>query len=78
MIKHESPVIIIEDHLMSLQIHAIITITFVQHPPVKLLEELGKSSRRKQRSFEEKETYQWYKAMKAVNKQLGDKIKKYM
>jgi hypothetical protein len=47
-----------------------------QHTWVRPLEELGKSSKRKQRSFEEKETYRWYEAMKAVNKQLGDKIKK--
>lgn len=47
-----------------------------QHTWVRPLEELGKSSRRKKRTFEEKETYQWYEAMRVVNQQLEGGIQK--
>src|SRR6266487_3679740 len=40
------------------------------------IEALGKSSKRKQRSFEDKESYRWYEGMSEVNKLLGDKIHK--
>lgn len=39
-------------------------------------EELGKSYKRKQRPFEDKESYQWYKAMSEVNSLLGQRIHK--
>lgn len=47
-----------------------------QHTWTRPLEELGKSKSRKSRSFEDKETYQWYKGMTEVNKCLGDMLQK--
>ena len=40
------------------------------------VEELGKAKGRKKRSFEEKETYNWYLGMTEVNKSLGPGIRK--
>jgi hypothetical protein len=40
------------------------------------MEELGKAKARKQRSFEDKETYNWYLGMTEVNKSLGAGIRK--
>src|SRR6266542_3587035 len=39
-------------------------------------EELGKSVKRKQRAFEDKESYRWYEGMSEVNKLLGDDLHK--
>lgn len=47
-----------------------------QHTWTRPLEELGKSKSRKSRSFEDKETYEWYKGMTEVNKCLGDGVQK--
>ena len=47
-----------------------------QHTWVRPLEELGKSAKRKQTSFEDKESYQWYEAMQEVNKLLPPPIRK--
>jgi hypothetical protein len=47
-----------------------------QHTWTRPFEDLGKSNKRKQRSFEDKESYQWYEGMSEVNKLLGDKIHK--
>ncbi len=47
-----------------------------QHTWTRPFEDLGKSSKRKQRSFEDKESYRWYEGMSEVNKLLGDKIHK--
>ena len=47
-----------------------------QHTWTRPLEELGKSKRRKSRSFEDKETYQWYKGMTEVNNCLGNTLQK--
>ncbi len=43
---------------------------------VRPQEELGKAKRRKQAAYEDKESYYWFKGIKAVNEQLGDKIQK--
>ncbi len=42
-----------------------------QHTWTRPLEELGKSSRRKQISFEDKEGYKWYEGMQEVNNLFG-------
>jgi Transposase DNA-binding/Transposase Tn5 dimerisation domain len=47
-----------------------------QHTWVRPLDELGKSAKRKQISFEDKETYRWYEGMQEVNKLLGQSIHK--
>lgn len=47
-----------------------------QHTWTRPLEELGKSKNRKRRSFEQKETYNWYRGMTEVNKNLGAGIQK--
>ncbi len=47
-----------------------------QHTWTRPLEHLGKSHRRKQLAFEEKESYRWYEAMSEVNKLLGNNIHK--
>jgi hypothetical protein len=47
-----------------------------QHTWVRPMEELGKSSKRKQTNFEEKESYRWYEAMQQVNELLGQSIHK--
>lgn len=47
-----------------------------QHTWTRPLEELGKSKSRKSRSFEDKETYQWYRGMTEVNKCLGNTLQK--
>jgi len=39
-------------------------------------EELGKSAKRKQKTFEDKESYKWYRGIAAVNQQLGSQVKK--
>jgi hypothetical protein len=47
-----------------------------QHTWIRPLEELGKSSRRKQTNFEDKESYRWYEGMQEVNKLLGQSVHK--
>ncbi len=47
-----------------------------QHTWTRPLEQLGKSSKRKQTSFEDKESYQWYEGMQEVNKLLEQSIYK--
>lgn len=47
-----------------------------QHTWIRPLDELGKSSRRKQINFEDKESYRWYEGMQEVNKLLGQSIQK--
>lgn len=47
-----------------------------QHTWVRPLEELGKSNKRKQLAFEDKESYRWYEGMSEVNKLLGNGIHK--
>ncbi len=47
-----------------------------QHSFVRKLEDLGKAKKRKETEFEDKESYNWYEGITAVNKQLGDKIQK--
>jgi len=47
-----------------------------QHTWVRPLEDLGKSSKRKQISFEDKESYRWYDGMQEVNKLLEQSIHK--
>lgn len=47
-----------------------------QHTWTRPLEELGKSSKRKQIKFEDKESYRWYEGMDEVNKLLGEDIHK--
>lgn len=47
-----------------------------QHTWIRPLDELGKSSKRKQISFENKESYRWYEGMQEVNKLLGHPIHK--
>ena len=47
-----------------------------QHTWTRPLEELGKSRNRKRRSFEDKETFHWYRGMTEVNKNLGTGIQK--
>lgn len=47
-----------------------------QHTWTRSFEELGKSNSRKQRAFEDKESYRWYEGMSEVNQLLGNKIHK--
>jgi len=47
-----------------------------QHTWIRPLEELGKSSKRKQLPFEDKETYRWYEGMTEANTLLGKDIHK--
>lgn len=47
-----------------------------QHTWVRALEDLGKSSKRKQTNFEDKESYRWYEGMIEVNNQLEPEINK--
>lgn len=47
-----------------------------QYTWARPVEELGKSAQRKQRSFEDKESYRWYKGMSEVNQLLGDGMHK--
>jgi hypothetical protein len=47
-----------------------------QHTWVRPLDELGKSSKRKQINFEDKESYRWYEGMQEVNKLLDQHIHK--
>lgn len=47
-----------------------------QHTWTRPEEQLGKAVQRKNRPFEEKESYEWYKGIKSVNEQLGEKIQK--
>jgi hypothetical protein len=43
---------------------------------VRSLAELGKAAKRKERPFEEKESYKWFEGMKAVNTSVGDTVRK--
>lgn len=47
-----------------------------QHTWTRPLEELGKSTKRKQLAFEDKESYRWYEGMQEVNKLLDQSIHK--
>jgi hypothetical protein len=47
-----------------------------QHTWTRPMEELGKSAQRKQRSFEDKESYRWYEGMSEVNQLLSDTVHK--
>jgi len=47
-----------------------------QHTWTRPLEQLGKSNQRKQRLFEDKESYRWYEGMSEVNELLGDNVHK--
>jgi hypothetical protein len=47
-----------------------------QHTWTRAPEELGKSNKRKQLAFEDKETYRWYEGMSEVNRLLGNSIHK--
>lgn len=47
-----------------------------QHTWTRPLEELGKSNKRKQLAFEDKESYRWYEGMSEVNELLGNGIHK--
>jgi hypothetical protein len=47
-----------------------------QHTWTRPLEELGKSNKRKQLAFEDKETYRWYEGMSEVNELLGRGVHK--
>jgi Transposase DNA-binding/Transposase Tn5 dimerisation domain len=47
-----------------------------QHTWTRPLEELGKSKKRKQLAFEDKESHRWYEGMSEVNKLLGDDVHK--
>jgi hypothetical protein len=47
-----------------------------QHTWIRPIEELGKSSRRKQIAFEDKESYRWYEGMKDVNDVLEEQVQK--
>lgn len=47
-----------------------------QHTWIRPLEELGKSAKRKQLAFEDKESFRWYDGMTEVNKLLGKGIHK--
>jgi hypothetical protein len=40
------------------------------------LEDLGKSKKRKETAFEDKESYHWYKGITKVNEQLGSELQK--
>jgi hypothetical protein len=47
-----------------------------QHTWIRPLDEVGKSSKRKQNNFEDKESYRWYEGMQQVNKLLEQSIHK--
>jgi len=47
-----------------------------QHNWTRPAEELGKKKYRKQKAFEDKESYHWYKGITTVNEQLGETIPK--
>lgn len=47
-----------------------------QHTWIRPLEELGKSSKRKQIDFEDKESYRWYEGMQEMNELLGQSMHK--
>jgi hypothetical protein len=47
-----------------------------QHTWIRPLEELGKSTARKKRNFEDKETYRWYEGMTEVNNMLDKEVQK--
>jgi hypothetical protein len=47
-----------------------------QHNWTRPLDELGKKKDRKAKSFEDKESYHWYKGITEVNKQLGHTVAK--
>ena len=47
-----------------------------QHTWIRPLEDLGRSSSRKQTAFKDKESYRWYEGMKEVNDLLGGQIQK--
>ncbi len=47
-----------------------------QHTWIRPLEELGKSNKRKQFAFEDKESYRWYEGMSEVNGLLGKSVHK--
>lgn len=47
-----------------------------QHTWTRPEGQLGKANQRKSTPFEQKESYEWYKGIKAVNKQLGTNIEK--
>lgn len=47
-----------------------------QHTWVRPLDELGKSSKRKQIHFEDKESYRWYEGMTEVNELLRSSVQK--
>jgi len=47
-----------------------------QHTWIRSLKQLGKSYKRRQLAFEDKETYRWYEGMSEVNKLLGTSVHK--
>ena len=47
-----------------------------QHNWTRPVEQLGKSANRHIKAFEDKESYNWYKAIQAVNEQLGNQVQK--
>ena len=47
-----------------------------QHTWTRPIEALGKAKNRKTTPFEQKETYEWYKGMTEVNRQLGNNLQK--
>ena len=47
-----------------------------QHTWTRPLEELGKAKNRKQRSFEDKESFEWHAGMTNVSEGLGESVKK--
>jgi len=47
-----------------------------QHTWTRPLEELGKSAKRRQTNFEDKEGHEWYKGMQGVNELLGTSTRK--
>lgn len=47
-----------------------------QHTWTRPLEELGKAAKRRERNFEDKESYNWYTGMRQVNAQLGGNVQK--
>lgn len=47
-----------------------------QHTWVRPVEQLGKSAKRKQTAFENKESYHWYEGMTEVNKTLDSQVQK--
>jgi hypothetical protein len=47
-----------------------------QHTWTRPIEELGKGAKRKERNFEDKESYRWYEGIQQTNKLLGDSVHK--